>query len=215
MEYVRKAGGFVKYTYNLMAKDPPRTLRVLSAISGVLLILSGILGVLTINPLSMVLSLYNFLFGVLIVLTELKSWPIIRTFQKNVDIYFHLLSIPRGKGGFYCFIGFLAFFSSDWSAASVCVLIVAIVGFIHLFSCERCGAQTDEEANEHGAQPMNTVDSGPDSWGGIMKQVVAENPAAVAAGLSTIASTASAFNAASRRRRRARRAQTACRSARR
>lgn len=42
-------------------------------------------------------------------MTELKSWPIISTFQKRVDIYFHLLSVPKGKGGFYCFIGFLAF----------------------------------------------------------------------------------------------------------
>ena len=48
-------------------------------------------------------------FGILILVTELKSWPIISTFQKRVDIYFHLLSVPKGKGGFYCFIGFLAF----------------------------------------------------------------------------------------------------------
>ena len=34
----------------------------------------------------------------LIVVTELKSWPIISTFQKKVDVYFHLLSVPRGKG---------------------------------------------------------------------------------------------------------------------
>ena len=39
------------------------------------------------------------LFGLLIVVTELKSWPIISTFQKRVDVYFHLLSVPRGKGG--------------------------------------------------------------------------------------------------------------------
>ena len=37
------------------------------------------------------------LFGILILLTELKSWPIIKTFQKRVDIYFHLLSVPKGK----------------------------------------------------------------------------------------------------------------------
>ena len=29
-------------------------------------------------------------------MTELKSWPIIRTFQKRVDVYFHLLSRRDG-----------------------------------------------------------------------------------------------------------------------
>ena len=37
------------------------------------------------------------MFGVLILLTELKSWPIIKTIQKRIDVYFHLLSVPRGK----------------------------------------------------------------------------------------------------------------------
>ena len=57
------------------------------------------------------------LFGILIVATELKSWPIIGGFQKRVDVYFHLLSIGKGKGGFYCFIGLLAFIASEWSLA--------------------------------------------------------------------------------------------------
>ena len=64
--------------------------------------------------------------------TELKSWPIIGAFQKRVDVYFHLLSVPKGKGGFYLFIGLLTFCASDWGMASVCVMIVAIVGVLHL-----------------------------------------------------------------------------------
>ena len=64
--------------------------------------------------------------------TELKSWPIIGAFQKHVDVYFHLLSVPKGKGGFYLFIGLLTFCASDWGMASVCVMIVAIVGVLHL-----------------------------------------------------------------------------------
>ena len=131
-------------TYKVMSTDPPRTLRWLSTGSGILLILGGLSGALNpfsiIHPLSMIISVYNVLFGVLIVLTELKTFPIIKTFQKRVDVYFHLLSSPRGKGGFYCFIGFLAFISTDWSVASFCVLCVGIVGVIHLFSCARCGA---------------------------------------------------------------------------
>ena len=172
----------------MAAKDPPRTLRWLSTGSGLLLIIGGISGVFTINPLAMVISVYNILFGGLIVLTELKSWPIIRTFQKQVDVYFHLLSIPRGKGGFYCFIGFLAFFSSEWSLARVCVLIVSIIGVVHLLHCKRCGA-TDEggqaagAANIDGTQPIEYAESGSceaggegPSWAGLMKTVVGDNP---------------------------------------
>lgn len=77
------------------------------------------------------LAAYNILFGLLVVITELKSWPIIKTFQKRVDVYFHLLSVPRGKGFFYCFIGLLAFVASDWNVSRVCTLIVAIVGMLH------------------------------------------------------------------------------------
>ena len=68
------------------------------------------------------------MFGVLILLTELKRYPIIKTFQRRVDIYFHLLSVPRGKGLFYCFIGLLAFMALEWSLARICILIVFIVG---------------------------------------------------------------------------------------
>ena len=59
--------------YKVMSTDPPRTLRWLSTGSGLLLILGGVAGVFTINPLAMIISIYNILFGVLIVLTELKS----------------------------------------------------------------------------------------------------------------------------------------------
>ena len=77
-------------------------------------------------------------------ITELKSWPIIRTFQRRVDIYFHLLSVPRGKGGFYCFIGVLAFCSSEWNLSRVCVLIVSIVGIVHLRASAAARPRTAE-----------------------------------------------------------------------
>ena len=77
------------------------------------------------------------LFGFLIVATELKTWPIIGAFQKRVDKYFHLLSVAKGKGGFYCFIGFLAFIASEWSLARVCTLLVCIVGVFHLLGYPR------------------------------------------------------------------------------
>ena len=182
-------------TYKVMSHDPPRTLRWLSTGSGVLLILGGIAGAFTINPLSMIISIYNVMFGILIVLTELKNFPIIKTFQKKVDLYFHLLSVPRGKGGFYCFIGFLAFFSSDWSLARICVLIVSIVGVLHLFACKRCGApgDTEQDVPMPAQQPMESYaeagscgSGGADaeiSWSGLMKQVVADSPEVLSAGI--------------------------------
>ena len=36
--------------------------------------------------------------------------------ENRVDLYFHILSVPRGKAGFYVFIGILAFLGThDWS----------------------------------------------------------------------------------------------------
>lgn len=189
-----------------MSTDPPRTLRWLSTGSGLLLILGGVAGVFTINPLAMIISIYNILFGVLIVLTELKNFPIIKTFQKRVDIYFHLLSVPRGKGGFYCFIGFLAFFSSDWSLARVCVLIVSIVGVLHLFACKRCGAPGEgedvpmpptaplESYTESGTCGAGTA--GESTWAGLMKQVVSDSPEILSAGVGQLAGYAAATGSA-------------------
>ena len=182
------------------AKDPSRTLRVFSAVAGLLLIIGGISGIFNIfNPLSAIISVYNIFFGILIVITELKSWPIIRTFQRRVDIYFHLLSVPRGKGGFYCFIGVLAFCSSEWNLSRVCVLIVSIVGIVHLFACQRCGAPKDgggSESLQHvqsggscsGA--ASSESSGAFTWQGLMKEVVTDSPEVVGMGLSAAAGAA-------------------------
>ena len=84
--------------------------------------------------------------------TELKSWPIIGAFQKHVDVYFHLLSVPRGKGGFYLFIGLLTFCASDWGMASVCVMIVTIVGVLHLAGIPADARTTSSMAGTDGAQ---------------------------------------------------------------
>ena len=145
--------------------------------------IGGISGIFTLNPLAMIISIYNVLFGVLIVLTELKTWPIIKTFQRRVDHYFHLLSVPRGKGGFYCFIGFLAFCSSSWDKeplARACELIVTIVGALHLLQCKRCTGEADAEGAAQGMQPVGGGGGGggegATSWQGLMKEVVSDSP---------------------------------------
>ena len=90
------------------------------------------------NPLGMVLSVYNIIFAGLILTSELKALPVFKTLNKRsaspsywpcgeqrlltppsvvrVDLYFHILSVPRGKAGFYVFVGILAFLGThDWS----------------------------------------------------------------------------------------------------
>ena len=128
-----------------LAKNPSRSMKIASVVSGLLLVLGGFYGMFNLFfPLQAVISVYQLLFGILILVTELKSWPIISTFQKKVDVWFHLLSTTRGKGGFYCFIGLLAFCASEWSLARVCVLIVTIVGVVHLLGNPK------QPAGQHG-----------------------------------------------------------------
>ena len=47
------------------------------------------------------MQVYNILFALLILVTELKQFPVIKTLNKRVDTYFHLLSVPRGKAGMH------------------------------------------------------------------------------------------------------------------
>tara|TARA_B100000795_G_C22609055_1_gene364343 strand:+ start:303 stop:713 length:411 start_codon:yes stop_codon:yes gene_type:complete len=96
------------------------------------------------------------------VATELKSWPIIGAFQKRVDVYFHLLSVPKGKGGFYLFIGLLTFCASDWGMASVCVMIVAIVGVLHLAGIpadSRTSSMAGSDDTHHHQESMEPMDA--------------------------------------------------------
>lgn len=197
--------GAANSTYRAASYNPPRTLRVASAVAGALLIIGGLSGIFNIfNPLGAVISFYNIMFGVLIVLTELRSWPILRTFHKSVDHYFHLLSVPRGKGGFYCFIGLLAFFSTEWNLARVCVLIVSIVGMVHLFHCERCGARSEGQApadssgGPAGSVPYTSGGGVPPppsqppaeagfSFANVLKQVVTDSPEVISAGVAAAA----------------------------
>jgi len=174
--------------------NPARTVKVLSCTSGVLLVIAGISGMFNLfNPLQAVLSVYNILFGLLILITELKSWPIISTFQKRVDVYFHLLSSTRGKGSFYCFIGFLAFCaSSGWALNTICVLIVTIVGAMHLLPCSRASIEptaADESGMSGkdglmpGSEPSSSSFAPSGGLSDFAMQVVKDNPGMVNAGL--------------------------------
>jgi hypothetical protein len=112
-----------------MRAYPERTMHLTSVVAALLLLLGGVSGLLNLlYPIGIVLSVYNILFSLLILVTELKQFPVMKTLNKRVDVYFHLLSVPRGKAGFYVFVGVLAFFASEWSISRICILLVAIVG---------------------------------------------------------------------------------------
>jgi hypothetical protein len=114
-----------------MRAHPDRSMKLTSIVAGSLLLAGGISGLLNIfNPLGAVLSFYNIIFAALILVSELKHMPIIKTLNKRVDKYFHLLSVPRGKASFYVFVGVLAFFASPISISSICILLVTIVGVL-------------------------------------------------------------------------------------
>jgi len=176
--------GAVK-VWSTAKKDPPRTMKFLSCIAGLLLVIGGFFGFFSINPLKAVISLYNMAFGILILVTELKSWPIISTFQKRVDIYFHLLSVPKGKGGFYFFVGFLAFCASveNFDQSTLCVLIVSIVGLLHLFSWGGTPKEDTAQFSE-GTQGLTTAGSSTqfsESMTSFGIQVLKDNPGIVRA----------------------------------
>ena len=186
-----------------LAKNPSRSMKIASVVSGLLLVLGGFYGMFNLFfPLQAVISVYQLLFGILILVTELKSWPIISTFQKKVDVWFHLLSTTRGKGGFYCFIGFLSFFASEWNVSTVCILFVSIIGVLHLLGFPRVPAPAPDDpaagfggVAAGGAQPMAPVDSADPSWScsaavsDFAMKVVADNPEVLRAGLSSMASS--------------------------
>jgi len=189
MDRVNTAKETTLKVYNAAKANPSRTMKLLSCISGLLLVLGGFTGMFNLlNPLKAVISMYNMGFGLLIIATELKSWPIISTFQKRVDVYFHLLSVPRGKGGFYFFIGFLAFCAStEFDLSRVCVLIVAIVGVLHMFKCKGTSAEEADSIGFAGG-PSSSGLSGeagmPEGLTSFAMQVVADNPGMLKAGLA-------------------------------
>jgi hypothetical protein len=193
MEKLKAAWSKGKEWAGVARSNPARTMKLLSAVSGALLIIGGISGVINIfNPLGIVISIYNILFGLLIVATELKSWPIIGAFQKHVDVYFHLLSVPKGKGGFYLFIGLLTFCASDWGMASVCVMIVAIVGVLHLVGIPADSRTNSSMAGSDGThhhqeamEPMDAAASA--SISNFALKVMQDNPDMVKQGLNFVA----------------------------
>ena len=86
-----------------MSKDPPRTLRWLSTVSGVLLVVGGIAGLVTVNPLGAVISVYNIFFGLLILQDDEKLLILTATkFRDDFVGVLHSLFLFCGR----LFLGF-------------------------------------------------------------------------------------------------------------
>lgn len=122
--------------------------------------------------------------------------------ENRVDLYFHILSVPRGKAGFYVFIGILAFLGThDWSISRICILLVAIVGAIQMTShCIRGTGASVEAAGAAGGQPKpgltssmtgSDASAGANPFTSFAMEAVSDAPSLGRAGLSAAATFAS------------------------
>lgn len=107
------------------------TLRVIGGILGILIIVLGFISIFTgsINPKTVVNACYRILFGILIILAELRMEKWLK--------FFTFLTSYLGLGLFYVFVGGLAL-GGDWYeiVLAICFLAVGIV-YINMGCCYR------------------------------------------------------------------------------
>ena len=116
-------------------KDPSATMSILSVGSGIVLFLGGLFGVLNINVLRAMTSVYSMVFGLVIVISECKNVPLLSVLYRQLEYYAHFLVYPRGKAIFYVLVGILTFFAHvNWALPKIASLIVVIVGALHFLA---------------------------------------------------------------------------------
>jgi hypothetical protein len=127
--------------------DPGATMSFLALCSGVVLFVGGLLGVININPLKAMTSVYSMVFGLVIVLAECKHVPLLSVLYRQVEFYAHFLVYPRGKALFDVLVGVLTFFvHSDWNLSKIASLIVIVVGALHFLTSFCMRAKHDPNA---------------------------------------------------------------------
>lgn len=118
--------------YQRACSDPGATMSLLSLCSGVILFVGGIFGVVNINLLKAMTSVYSMVFGLVIVVAECKQVPLLSVLYRQLEFYAHFLVYPRGKALFDVLVGILTFFAhTDWGFSKIASLIVVIVGGLH------------------------------------------------------------------------------------
>lgn len=128
--------------------DPGATMSFLSLCSGVILFVGGIFGVVNINLLKAMTSVYSMVFGLVIVIAECKHVPILSVLYRQLEFYAHFLVYPRGKALFDVLVGILTFFAhTEWGFSKIASLIVVIVGALHFLTSFCMKAKPGEHAS--------------------------------------------------------------------
>mmetsp|Transcript_46514 Transcript_46514/g.101050 ORF Transcript_46514/g.101050 Transcript_46514/m.101050 type:complete len:216 (-) Transcript_46514:146-793(-) len=117
-------------------------LKALSLLSGAFMIVAGIIGcsfILYFQIVYFIGSLYTIIFGLTVLTLELRDkLRVMSAVYCWIDIYLKFLTLQRGKGAFYWFVGLLILFISPdgtehWGPNNCAALVLAFVGFLHTF----------------------------------------------------------------------------------
>ena len=132
--------------------DPGATMSFLSLCSGVILFVGGLTGVVNLNLLKAMTSVYSMVFGLVIVLAECKHVPLLSVLYRQVEFYAHFLVYPRGKALFDVLVGVLTFFAhTDWGFSKIASLVVIAVGGLHFLTSFCMRASVDPTATQRSA----------------------------------------------------------------
>merc|ERR1712070_494192 len=129
-----KAG--CKKFYDVVATE--KGMKGMSLASGILLSLCSILNVISnLNPLHVIVCLYNIGFSALIIIAELKNVKHFTGLYEKIDQQFHLIAIRRGKGIFYIFVGVLAYYTEEeFDFSQVVGIVLLVVGVLFIIKGE-------------------------------------------------------------------------------
>lgn len=134
--------------YQQACRDPGATMSFLSLCSGVILFVGGIFGVVNINLLKAMTSVYSMVFGLVIVVAECKHVPLLSVLYRQLEFYAHFLVYPRGKALFDVLVGILTYFAhTDWGFSKIASLIVVIVGALHFLTSFCMKARPSDNAS--------------------------------------------------------------------
>mmetsp|Transcript_8809 Transcript_8809/g.24326 ORF Transcript_8809/g.24326 Transcript_8809/m.24326 type:complete len:191 (-) Transcript_8809:450-1022(-) len=170
-------------------KDPSATMSILSVASGILFFIGGISGLLTLNPITAMTSVYSMVFGLVIVIVECKQVPVLSALYRQLEYWAHFLVYPRGKAVFFVLVGILNFFSQNtWGLVKISALIIIVVGGLHFIASFFYRTEEAKPPQFSGAGGQNQ--GPPDLRGDAQReafQLARDNPEQAARGASWLA----------------------------
>ncbi|KAG8458335.1 hypothetical protein KFE25_005182 [Diacronema lutheri] len=150
--------------------DPAATMSFLSLCSGVILFVGGLFGVININLLKAMTSVYSMAFGLVIVIAECKHVPLLSVLYRQLEFYAHFLVYPRGKAAFDVLVGVLTFFAhTEWGFSKIASLIVVVVGALHFLTSFCMKARP----GEHASPDLRRATDAPDFRGDASREAFA------------------------------------------